>query len=166
MQDVVETVIENLEQGKLTRRQAVAGLTALVAAALGAPRSLGAEAGSSTFRAVGLNHLALRVTDLERSMAFYRKHLGLGVLRSGSRNAFLSCGGNNFLALFKAQTAGIDHYCFTVPDYDAGATVKTLEGAGLSPQRHEDRVYFDDPDGITVQLSGEWDDYPGERPGS
>lgn len=105
----VERVIRDLEGGKLTRRQAVAGLTALVAAALGAPRSL-AQAGSppSTFRSEGLNHIALRVTDLDRSVEFYRRHLGLGVLRKGSRNSFLSCGGNNFLALFKANQAGLD----------------------------------------------------------
>jgi catechol-2,3-dioxygenase len=31
--------------------------------------------------------------------------------------------------------------------------VKTLEAAGLSPRRVSDRVYFDDPDGIEVQVS-------------
>ena len=167
MSNVVEKVITDLEQGRLTRRQAVASLTGLVAAALSAPRSFAqGEQAASTFRSKGLNHIALRVTDVDRSVDFYRRHLGLGVLRKGSQNSFLSCGGNNFLALFKAKEAGLDHYCFTVPDYDASATVKKLDAAGLKNERHDDRVYFDDPDQITVQLAGQWGDYPGPRPGS
>ena len=56
------------------------------------------------------------------------------------------------------------HYCYTVDGYEAGQAVKTLRAAGLEPERQEDRVYFDDPDGLTVQVSGEWNDYPGPRP--
>ena len=165
MSEVVEQVISGLEQGRLTRRQAVASLTGLLAAALGAPRGWASEnARAETFRSVGLNHVALRVPDIDRSIAFYGQHLGLGVLRKGPSNAFLSCGGNNFLALFRSDKAGLDHFCFTIDDYDASRTVKRLEAAGLTNERHEDRVYFEDPDGITVQLSGEWNDYPGGRP--
>jgi len=167
MSNVVEKVITDLEQGRLTRRQAIASLTGLVAAALSAPGSLAQDKqAASTFSSKGLNHIALRVTDVERSVDFYRRHLGLGVLRAGSRNSFLSCGGNNFLALFRGEEAGLDHYCFTVADFDASTVVKTLDAAGLKNERHEDRVYFEDPDEITVQLSGQWDDYPGPRPGS
>ena len=162
MSHAVEEVISGLEQGRLTRRQAVAGLTALLASALAAPSSVAqGEALPSTFSSKGLNHIALRVTDLDRSVEFYRRHLGLGVLRKSPRNCFMSCGGNNFLGLFRSKTAGLDHYSFTIPDYDASATVKTLDAAGLKNERHEDRVYFEDADGITVQLTGEWDDYPG-----
>ena len=117
-----------------------------------------------TGQAVGLNHVALRVTDLGRSIKFYKQHLGLVVRREHSSNAFLSCGGNNFLALFRANEAGLDHFCFTIPDYDASSTVKRLNAAGLDNERHDDRVYFEDPDSIALQLSGEWDDYPGGRP--
>ena len=113
---------------------------------------------------MGLNHVALRVTDLSRSIKFYKQHLGLVVRREHSSNAFLSCGGNNFLALFRANEAGLDHFCFTIPDYDASSTVKRLNAAGLDNERHDDRVYFEDPDSIALQLSGEWDDYPGGRP--
>ena len=166
MSDVVEQVINGLEQGKLTRRQAVASLTALLAAALGTSRGWASEEPSAeTFRSVGLNHVALRVPDLDRSVAFYGQHLGLGVLRKGPSNAFLSCGGNNFLALFRGDKPGLDHFCFTIADYGASRTVKRLEAAGLTHERHEDRVYFEDPDGLTVQLAGEWNDYPGGRPG-
>ena len=48
----------------------------------------------------------------------------------------------------------MDHYCYTVPDYEAGKVVDRLKAAGLDPERHSNRVYFEDPDGLTVQLAG------------
>ena len=33
-------------------------------------------------------------------------------------------------------------------------TFETLTAAKLKPRRHENRVYFDDPDGLTVQVAG------------
>ena len=46
----------------------------------------------------------------------------------------------------------MDHYCYSIEDYDAADAVKTLERAGLKPTREENRVYFPDPDGLTVQV--------------
>jgi len=56
--------------------------------------------------------------------------------------------------LFHSQKAGLDHYCYTIDDYEPGPVVKRLDAAGLKPERHGDRVYFPDPDGLTVQLAG------------
>ncbi len=164
----IEGMVQGFENGRVTRRQLIAGLSALMMSALAVPGKAfpasDPKPSGSTLHSVGLNHVALHVPDVARSRAFYQKHLGLGVLRSGDRNSFLSCGGNHFLGLFRAQKAGLGHYCYTVADYDAGTTVTQLEQVGLKPERHEDRVYFDDLDGITVQITGEWDDYPGPRP--
>ena len=90
MSQAVEQVITGLEQGRLTRREAVASLTTLLAAAFAAPQMLAAEKPpASTFRSLGLNHVALRVTDLDRSIAFYGQHVGLEVLRKSSFNTFV-----------------------------------------------------------------------------
>ena len=168
-----ETLLAEVQQGKMTRREASRRLLLLAAATFGAAGSgcaaQGAEAGDSsgsapTFQSEGLNHIALRVTDLNRSRDFYGKHLGLKVLRQSSYNCFLAAGANNFVALFRSDSPGLDHYCYTVPNYEAGAVVETLKGVGLEPRRTEDRVYFDDPDGIEVQLASTWGDYPGGRP--
>lgn len=169
MLDSIEEMVQGFEAGRVTRRQLIGGLGAMMMSAMAAP--LGAFAGpaaegasGSTLQSVGLNHVALRVPDVARSREFYQQHLGLEVLRSGDRNSFLSCGGNQFLGLFRSSQAGLDHYCYTVEGFDAGTTVAKLDKVGLKPERHEDRVYFDDPDGITVQITGEWNDYPGPRP--
>ena len=161
----IEEAVRAYEAGRLSRRQLVGALGALVAAALSGPAVQPAEQGTeSTFRAVGLNHIALRVTDVPRSRSFYVEHLGVRVLTESEQNCFLGCGANNFVALFRSQTPGLDHYCYTIERYEPAAVVERLRAAGLAPERHADRVYFDDPDGLTVQLSGEWDDYPGGKP--
>ena len=70
--------------------------------------------------------------------------------------------GDDFLALFRSGEASMDHYCYTIEDYEPDKVVKQLTAAGLKPERHENRVYFPDPDGLTVQLSAEndWADWP------
>ena len=116
---------------------------------------------TGTFRARGLNHIALRVTDVNRSREFYEKHLDLDLIRqNGETNCFLGCG-DNFVALFRSGTAGLDHYCYTIDGFDATRTMKVLQDANLKPVRRENRVYFDDPDGLTVQVSGKRDAWPG-----
>ena len=40
-----------------------------------------------------------------------------------------------------------------VAAYTADSAVKRLETAGLKPKRRSNRVYFDDPDGLEVQVA-------------
>jgi catechol 2,3-dioxygenase-like lactoylglutathione lyase family enzyme len=160
----IETAVEAYERGAINRRQLIAGLGAVVAMAMHGSRTASADGSTSTFRSVGLNHIALRVPDVAKARDFYVEHLGCRVLRDGERNCFLGCGANNFIALFRSDTAKVDHYCFTVEGFDPSTAVETLRSAGIEPERHDDRVYFDDLNGITVQLASEWGDYPGGRP--
>jgi catechol 2,3-dioxygenase-like lactoylglutathione lyase family enzyme len=162
MHEITDRLIREVESGRLSRREAVGRLVALASVAFGAAGRMSADQSDTpTYQSVGLNHIALQVTEIPRSRAFYQKHLGLKLLSESERSCFLGAGGNNFVALFRSDTAGLDHYCYTIDDYRAGAVVKRLEAAGLGPERRENRVYFRDPDGIEVQLAGEWEDYPG-----
>jgi catechol 2,3-dioxygenase-like lactoylglutathione lyase family enzyme len=163
MSKQIEILVDAYSRGHLNRRQLLSSLGMLVAAAAaGGPKVAGA-AEASTFKSRGLNHIALRVTDIGRSRDFYMRHFGVEVLRQGPSNCFLGVGGNNFVALFRSDTPGMDHYCYTIEGYDPDAAVETLKAAGFIPRRAEDRVYFDDPDGLEVQIASEWGDYPGTR---
>jgi catechol-2,3-dioxygenase len=153
MQTIIERLIECFERGEISRRQAIGGLTALVAAtATGRVPASAAPDATSTFQAAGLNHIALRVTDIPRSRDFYIKHLGMEVMRESASNCFLRCG-EHFVALFRGDSAGMDHYCYSVEDYTVDGAAEKLKAQGIQPRVTDNRIYFPDPDGLTVQLA-------------
>jgi catechol 2,3-dioxygenase-like lactoylglutathione lyase family enzyme len=157
MRSDVTTMVDQFVAGRLTRRELVHRLTALVAAAAAGPSGLArAEqgSGSSTFQALGLNHLALRVTDLDRSQAFYERHLGMTRIPSSAASPRLMACGPHVLNLFSATAPQMDHVCFTVPDYDAIVAAARLRAQGLVPEVEDDRVHFRDPDGYRLQVGG------------
>jgi catechol 2,3-dioxygenase-like lactoylglutathione lyase family enzyme len=148
-------MVEQFAAGRLSRRELVWGLTALVAAAsAGGADAAQQQRPPSTFQALGLNHLALRVTDLDRSQAFYERHLGMTRISSTAASPRLMACGPHVLNLFKADRPQMDHVCFTVPDYDAVAAANRLRAQNVTPDVESDRVHFFDPDGYKLQVGG------------
>lgn len=105
-----------------------------------------------TFQALSIDHLALNVTDVARSRDWYVKHLGLRVASQDRASAFLYAG-TNFIALFRAERPGMHHFSFGIAEYNQRAAAERLRAAGLVPKLRGSRIYFDDPDGIEVQVS-------------
>ena len=153
MEHEVSRILGEYESGRMTRREVV-GRLALLGALTGAGRpGTAAEDEGSTFEAVGLNHIALRVTDVERSRDFYQRHLGLAVIRESlPGSCFLRCG-PDFVALFRSSRAGMDHYCYSVPGYDQQDAAERLRAVGIEPRLSGRRIYFPDPDDLEVQLA-------------
>ena len=153
--DITETLVEDFERGVLSRRQLVSRLMGLGAALTAMQRTAGAsQAEGATFQATGLSHVALNVHSVSTSRDWYIKHLGLKVvMENGEENCFLGSEGGFFLTLFKGEHPGLNHYCYTIKGYDADKAEETLKAAGLKPRREGNRVYFPDPDGITVQVA-------------
>jgi len=126
----------------------------------------------------GLDHLVLRVRDLERARAFYcdvigctvdhyRPKLGLMQLRAGSALIDLvpiegrlgRVGG----APPGVEGRNVDHFCLQVEPFDATALTAHLRAHGIDPGVVEQRygadgtgpsIYVRDPDGNTVELKG------------
>ena len=80
-----------------------------MAAGLGASSLLADQRGgpnpadsAATFEAVDLNHIALSVSDVQRSAKWYEKHLGL---KPTGREGFLTTG-KGWLALFQGEKPG------------------------------------------------------------
>lgn len=153
MEKEVSQLLEQYENGEISRRQIVTALAGALASTAGRPSPGVAGTETSTFEAVGLHHIALGVSDVARSRDFYIRHLDLEVASEWLPNqCFLDCG-PNFVALFRSSTPGLHHYAYAIPDYDQRQAAERLRAAGLDPRLEGGRIYFDDPDGIVVQVS-------------
>jgi catechol 2,3-dioxygenase-like lactoylglutathione lyase family enzyme len=154
--DIAETLVDDFERGLLSRRQLVSRLMGLGAALAATARAAAAQqAEGATFQATGLNHVAINVRSVPQSRDWYIKHLGLKVVREGGEdNCFLGGGGDFFLTLFKGETPGLNHYCYSIKEYDPDRAEQKLKAAELKPRREGNRIYFPDTDGITVQVAG------------
>ena len=108
---------------------------------------------ASILHAADVNHVALRVSDIERSVDWYQRLMGLSVIRRQPTSAFLGLGGN-FLALFRREVGGgADHLCFSIEDYEPDKVKARIAEDGIEAVRRLDRLYFKDINGLTVHVS-------------
>ncbi len=109
----------------------------------------------SILHGVDVNHVALRVSDVGQSVEWYQGLMGLNVVRRSANNAFLGLG-DNFLALFQSSQPGhVDHFCFSIADYEPAKVIAKLGKHSIEARQRADRVYFQDLNGMTVQVSEE-----------
>ncbi len=148
MRTFISRILERYESGDLSRRDLIQALASLAAAAPAA------SAAGSPFKGVGLNHIAVRVTDIPRSKAFYQGLLGLPLMSESSGSCFLKLG-DEFLTLFQNRNPGLDHYCVEIETFRPDEVMDQLKREGLQPRRPDgtDRIYFRDPDGLEVQFA-------------
>jgi catechol 2,3-dioxygenase len=117
-----------------------------------------------------IGHVHLKVSDLERSIAFYRDVIGLKVTqRYGAQAAFLSAGGyHHHLGLNTWDSAGgprpprnavgLYHTAFLYPDRVALARAFRrvvevgVEIEGAADHGVSEAIYFSDPDGNGIEL--------------
>lgn len=119
-------------------------------------------------------HIGLNVTDLERSVSFYRRALGfdqLGASTEGEhRYAFLGLDGVLRLTLwqqsdgtFSAHTPGLHHLSFQVDTIEQVRAVEAVLKELGAPFAHDGVVahregaasggiFFSDPDGIRLEV--------------
>ena len=160
MRQATEELVSRFERGVLSRRELVAGILALAARPSGAAQA----AAGKPIQVSGVDHVALRVSDVERSAKFYKELFG-ATLRSQSPSAVFLDVGNDWVALFARGVAstgygatepGVDHVSFhSVTARSAEDRMRVLREHGLDPTSPpgSGRVYFKDPDGVILQLS-------------
>jgi catechol 2,3-dioxygenase len=119
---------------------------------------------------VDIGHVHLKVSDLDRALAFYAGVLGFDVvLRHGDEAAFISAGGYHHhigLNTWESKgagppprnTTGLYHTAIRFPDRkNLAQAVKRVLDAGISLDGASDHgvseaVYLRDPDGNGVEL--------------
>lgn len=132
----------------------------------------------SVIRIRELDHLVLRVVDLERMLRFYCDVLGCTVEQNKEAIGLVQLrAGRSLLDLVPiegklgragggppaAQGRNLDHFCFRVEPFDEAAIRRHLEAHGLSAGPLESRygaegegpsLYVTDPEGNVVELKG------------
>lgn len=157
MEPTIADMVDNYECGRLSRRELIAGLSALAVAAGGASA---ASAAAAPFEATGIHHISLLVSDLDRSVAFYQDVFGFRIVSEDTENRIARLGyegsgpGATILSLREQQPHGTcDHIAFRVDDLDPEAATRKLKKHGIEAQQNlEYGFFFRDPDGYPVQL--------------
>jgi glyoxylase I family protein len=143
------------------------------------PKSKGYTSFMPSFSVLRIDHVVLRVADLERSIRFYgdvigcevakrNEKLGLIHLRAGTAMIDLVSLdgklGREGGAAAGREGRNVDHFCLRIEPFDESAILAHLDALGVEHSaKAEERfgaegdgpsIYFQDPDGNTVELKG------------
>src|SRR5207248_7185767 len=107
----------------------------------------------------------LSVADLERSLDYYRRLIGLDELASDDGSASLGAGGTELLRLVEEPGAGpsrgysgLFHFALLLPDrgtlgqWLAHAARERVQLTGASDHRVSEALYLRDPDGHGIEI--------------
>lgn len=116
----------------------------------------------------GLAHVCFTVSDLDRSLAFYRDTLGMALAfefrnEKGERfGVYLSFGGRNFLELFQgglqppAEGQSFRHICLEVADINQSVAELKARGVEVTEVKlgsdNTWQSWLSDPDGNRIEL--------------
>jgi glyoxylase I family protein len=135
--------------------------------------------GETPFQITGLDHLVLRVRDLDRMVRFYcevlgcrvermQAELGLTQIRAGRSLIDLVTVGGRLGRMGGAapgkEGRNLDHFCITVDGYDEAAIrayliARAVEigeaGSRYGAEGEGPSLYISDPEGNVVELKGQ-----------
>lgn len=130
------------------------------------------------FKLLDIDHLVLRVVDLERMLGFYIGVLGCSIERRDDAIGLVQLrAGGSLIDLVPvegklgraggaapgAEGRNLDHFCLRIEPFDDQQLRQALQAHGVAVGPVERRngalgvgpsVYLDDPEGNTVELKG------------
>ena len=155
----IDTLLQQYEGGQISRRTFIAGMSALM---LAANRAVAADA--PQLPVASINHVTMFVKDVPKTAAFYQDLFGLSVKSHQGNGINLAVGEQSqFLGIFNGPPniqPRIDHVCLGVKGFDVQASLRALSTRGVEGRvrMRDDTVpelYFNDPNGLSVQLQDE-----------
>ena len=122
-------------------------------------------------RPKALDHVGLKVTDMDKTLHFYQR-LGLTLLRTsgpnadGLRSAVIQVGSQelnvfshpDFVSSGKENPVGMDHFCLIVDAESVDDVIAGLQQVGIDivrgplERRDGSALFVHDPDGVRVEL--------------
>ena len=119
-----------------------------------------------------LNHIALYVTNLEKSKSFYKDVIGLDTIPNpfnDDKHVWFAMGGGTALHVIAGAKNVINHpqdshFCFSIPSVEAFLPTLAKAGIPYKNAKGEDnrvttrpdgvkQIYFTDPDGYWIEIN-------------
>ena len=159
MEYMIGKLLQDFEQGKMTRRQLIQtlALTATAASTVGTAEAAPANA---TY----INHISMQVADYTKTRDFYSGLFGMKVTNDNGKTQCRLAFGDNLLIPRNASsrpggTVGIDHVAYTLANWDTDKSIRPameaeLKRRGLKIRATEGSFHVQDPDGFEVQMGG------------
>ena len=128
-----------------------------------------ANRSDAALRVKGLDHVVLRVTDIDRSIAFYEQVLGLHVERRLAEIGLVQLRAGAAMIDLVPRTEdeddgrNMDHFAVRIETMDVPALTAHLKRHGIDggevrrrygAEGYGSSIYITDPDGNTVELKG------------
>jgi catechol 2,3-dioxygenase-like lactoylglutathione lyase family enzyme len=123
----------------------------------------------SALRVKGLDHVVLRVADMDRAIAFYEQVLGLHIERRLPEIGLVQLRAGSAMIDLVPRTEdedegrNMDHFAVRIAEMDVPAIAAHLKRHGIDPgevrrrygaEGYGSSIYITDPDGNTVELKG------------
>jgi len=162
MEYIMAKLLQDFEQGKMTRRQLIQSL-ALAATAATATAEAVPAAESKVAQAVYINHISYQVADYTKTRDFYADLFGMKVSKDDGRQCRLSVGDSLIIARNASSRPSdatrVDHIAYTIANWDTDKKVRDAVGVELKRRGLEVRdtpgsFHIKDPDGFDVQMGG------------
>jgi catechol 2,3-dioxygenase-like lactoylglutathione lyase family enzyme len=158
MEQIIANLVNEFEQGKLTRRQLIQNLTIAATAAAAVSSVPAAAAEAKVLNATNFNHVSYQVTDYAKTRDFYAGLFGMKVSEDDGKQCRLSFG-NNILIIRNRQPAPkVDHIAYTIANWDQEKESMAAEvkrrGLKIVQGDTKTSLHILDPDGFQVQFGG------------
>src|SRR5438105_15129126 len=123
----------------------------------------------SALRVKALDHVVLRVADMDRAITFYEQVLGLHIERRLPEIGLVQLRAGTAMIDLVPRTEdedegrNMDHYAVRIEEMDVPAITAHLKRHGIDPgevrrrygaEGYGSSIYITDPDGNTVELKG------------
>jgi catechol 2,3-dioxygenase-like lactoylglutathione lyase family enzyme len=152
MEPIISDLVQRFERGKLSRRELIRGLSMLVATS----QALAAEpAADPGIVATGIDHVSILVSNLSRSVEFYRNLFGLSILSEDKDHGIVRLGRQHVIISLRTEppTGTVDHFGVKVEGFNKERATESLKKLGLTPAENwQYGFYLKDPDKVNVQL--------------
>ncbi len=157
MEQLIAKLLEDFEQGKMTRRQLIQNL-AITAAAASAVSGPAKAAEGTALKAVNFNHVSYSVADYARSRDFYAGLFGMKVEEDDGKQCRLLFGDTALIVRTRPPTGRVDHIAYTLANWDKDKDAIEAEikrrGLKITSGSAKTSIHIQDPDGMEVQFGG------------